>query len=106
MLLNIISFADNEWVWYQQKEVWNCAIKSQHHHSAGNFYTVSVIFEFHSHHSTIKLFQTVVFFICCKFQFTFVHRRRLPVVMVRSLMAETLKAAVTFIEQGNIFFNR
>ena len=29
-------------------------------------------------------------------------RRRLPVVMVRNHMAETLKAAVTFIEQGHI----
>ncbi|KAH3791863.1 hypothetical protein DPMN_145354 [Dreissena polymorpha] len=29
-------------------------------------------------------------------------RRRLPVVMVRSHMAETLKAATTFIEQGHI----
>ncbi|XP_064649599.1 U3 small nucleolar ribonucleoprotein protein IMP3-like [Lineus longissimus] len=29
-------------------------------------------------------------------------RRRLPVIMVKSQMAETLKAAVTFIEQGHI----
>merc|ERR1711915_725598 len=29
-------------------------------------------------------------------------RRRLPVVMVRLRLAETLKAAVTFIEQGHI----
>eukprot|EP00108_Taenia_solium_P000539 TsM_000826800 transcript=TsM_000826800 gene=TsM_000826800 len=29
-------------------------------------------------------------------------RRRLPVVMVRAHMAETLKAAVTFIEQGHV----
>ncbi|KAI8771008.1 U3 small nucleolar ribonucleoprotein IMP3, partial [Biomphalaria glabrata] len=29
-------------------------------------------------------------------------RRRLPVVMVRSHMSETLKAATTFIEQGHI----
>lgn len=29
-------------------------------------------------------------------------RRRLPVVMMRSHMAETLKAAVTFIEQGHV----
>ena len=29
-------------------------------------------------------------------------RRRLPVVMVRARMAETIKAAVTFIEQGHV----
>ncbi|KAL5108822.1 U3 small nucleolar ribonucleoprotein IMP3 [Taenia crassiceps] len=29
-------------------------------------------------------------------------RRRLPVVMVRAHMAETLKAAVTFVEQGHV----
>lgn len=29
-------------------------------------------------------------------------RRRLPVVMVRAHMAETIKAAVTFIEQGHV----
>ncbi|VDM33889.1 unnamed protein product [Hydatigera taeniaeformis] len=29
-------------------------------------------------------------------------RRRLPVVMVRARMAETLKAAVTFVEQGHV----
>ena len=29
-------------------------------------------------------------------------RRRLPVVMVRSHMAQSLKAATTFIEQGRI----
>jgi len=34
--------------------------------------------------------------VCCML------RRRLPVVMMRSHMAETLKAAVTFIEQGRI----
>jgi len=33
-------------------------------------------------------------------------RRRLPVVMVRSHMSETLKAAVTYIEQGRILFDR
>ena len=31
-------------------------------------------------------------------------RRRLPVWMVRSHMAETLKAATTFIEQGRILY--
>ena len=29
-------------------------------------------------------------------------RRRLPVVMVRTHMAETMKAAVTFVEQGHV----
>ena len=34
--------------------------------------------------------------------FSVFFRRRLPVVMVRNHMAETLKAATTFIEQGRI----
>lgn len=29
-------------------------------------------------------------------------RRRLPVVLMRSHMAETMKAAVTFVEQGHV----
>ena len=37
-----------------------------------------------------------------EFYIVFVYRRRLPVVMVKNHMAETLKAAVTFIEQGRI----
>lgn len=40
--------------------------------------------------------------LCDKVCATSFCRRRLPVVMVRSHMAETLKSAVTFIEQGHV----
>lgn len=40
--------------------------------------------------------------LCEKVTATSFCRRRLPVVMVRSNMAETLKAAVTFIEAGHV----
>ncbi|CAD5124428.1 DgyrCDS12711 [Dimorphilus gyrociliatus] len=40
--------------------------------------------------------------LCDKINASSFCRRRLPVVMVRNHMAETLKAAVTFIEQGHV----
>jgi U3 small nucleolar ribonucleoprotein protein IMP3 len=40
--------------------------------------------------------------LCDKVSATAFCRRRLPVVMVRNHMAENLKAAVTFIEQGHV----
>jgi len=40
--------------------------------------------------------------LCDKITVSSFARRRLPVVMVRLKMAETLKAAVTFIEQGHV----
>lgn len=42
-----------------------------------------------------SLFAAALFWLAC-------FRRRLPVVMVRLHMSETLKEAVTFIEQGHV----
>lgn len=53
----------------------------------------------------IGYFNFVKIMTCMNYKFynsLFSTRRRLPVVMVRNHMAETLKAATTFIEQGRI----
>lgn len=44
--------------------------------------------------------------LCEKLAVSAFCRRRLPVVMVRLRMAQTLREAVTYIEQGRIFIYR
>jgi U3 small nucleolar ribonucleoprotein protein IMP3 len=39
---------------------------------------------------------------CAKVSVSAICRRRLPIVMVRLKMAETVKLAVTFVEQGHV----
>lgn len=42
------------------------------------------------------------FELCSKITASCFCRRRLPVIMVRSKMVQTLKAATTYIEQGHV----